>query len=242
LLESLEGKLGMPRLRPPFPAVVGLYERPTVINNVETLTNVPLIIQNGSKWYRQFGTEQSPGVKIFSLSGCINKPGNYELPLGATFRELIYECGGGIPDGKKIKAVMTAGASSTLIEASEKMLDTPMDYESVQQELGAPLGSASVIILDDSVNMAWLADKTLHFFMHESCGKCTPCREGTYWMAQLSHRIMSGKAEPDDVDLLHSVASQIAGKPLCALGEFSVMAVISSIDKFRSDYDAYVRS
>lgn len=242
LLESLEGNLGQPRLRPPFPAVVGLYESPTVINNVETLANIPMIIQKGSSWYRKFGTEQSPGVKIFSLSGCVNKPGNYELPLGTPFRKLIYECGEGILGGRKIKAIMTAGASSTLIAADDNMLDTPMDYEAVQQMLGAPLGSASVIILDESVNMAWLANKTIHFFNHESCGKCTPCREGTYWMAKLSQRIMEKKASAEDISLLHDVAEQIAGKPLCALGEFSVMAVISSIDKFHSDYEAYVRS
>ena len=178
LLESMEGKRGQPRLRPPFPAVTGLFNRPTVINNVETLANVPLIIEHGSAWYRQFGTEKSPGLKIFSLSGKVNKPGNYELPLGATFRHLIYDLGGGITDGKAIRAIMPAGASSGLIMADDKALDTPMDYESVQG-LGTPLGSASVIILDETADMAWLAAKTTYFFMHESCGKCTPCREGT---------------------------------------------------------------
>jgi len=240
LLESMEGKRGQPRLRPPFPAVAGLFNRPTVINNVETLANVPLIIEHGSAWYRQFGTEKSPGLKIFSLSGKVNKPGNYELPLGATFRHLIYDLGGGITDGKAIRAIMPAGASSGLIMADDKALDTPMDYESVQG-LGTPLGSASVIILDETVDMAWMAAKTTHFFKHESCGKCTPCREGTYWMAHLAETIVEGKASAADIDLLQSVGKQIQNKCLCALGEFSIMSVVSSITQFRPDYEAHVK-
>jgi NADH-quinone oxidoreductase subunit F len=240
LLESMEGKRGQPRLRPPFPAVAGLFNRPTVINNIETLANVPLIIEHGSAWYRQFGTEKSPGLKIFSLSGKVNKPGNYELPLGATFRHLIYDLGGGITDGKAIRAIMPAGASSGLIMADDKALDTPMDYESVQG-LGTPLGSASVIILDETVDMAWMAAKTTHFFKHESCGKCTPCREGTYWMAHLAEMIVEGKASAADIDLLQSVAKQIQNKCLCALGEFSIMSVVSSITQFRPDYEAHVK-
>ncbi len=239
LLESIEGKLGQPRLRPPFPAVAGLYASPTVINNVETLTNLPPIVQNGVTWFRGHGTEKSPGVKVFSLSGCINKPGNYELPLGATFRQLIYELGGGIPEGRAIKAIMAAGASSALIQATDAALDTPMDYESVAT-LGASLGSASVIVLDESVNMAWLAKKTSHFFKHESCGKCTPCREGTYWMAHILDRIEDGQASANDVDLLFTVARQMQNKCLCALGEFSTMPVVSSIEKFRGDFLARV--
>lgn len=235
LLESLEGKLGQPRLRPPFPAVAGLYARPTVINNVETLANVPPIIQNGAAWYRDFGTDKSPGVKVFSLSGHVNRPGNYELPLGTTFRELIFNHGGGIPGGRRIKALMSAGASSSLIAADEQVLDTPMDYESLVG-LGASLGSASVIVLDETVNMAWLAQKTTHFFKHESCGKCTPCREGTYWMTHILDRIVEGKAAEADVELLQAVAGQMQGKCLCALGEFSILPVLSSIQKFRSDY------
>jgi NADH-quinone oxidoreductase subunit F len=237
LLESLEGKLGQPRLRPPFPAVEGLYASPTVINNVETLANVPPILEHGSDWYRQFGTERSPGVKIFSLSGRVNRPGNYELPLGTTFRELIYTHGGGIIDGANIKAIMAAGASSNLIMADETALDTPMDYEAVQQQLGTPLGSASVIILDETVNVGWLVNKTVNFFKHESCGKCTPCREGTFWMNQISRRIAAGKASAGDVDLLDAVARQIQNKCLCALGEFSTMAVISGIHQFREDFE-----
>jgi len=237
LLESIEGKLGQPRLRPPFPATFGLFGKPTVINNVETLANIPPIIDRGSGWYRSIGTEKSPGPKIFSLSGCVNKPGNYELPLGTTFRELIFTHGGGVPEGHTIKAFMSAGASSVIVPADDKALDTPMDYESTQNDLNAPLGSASVIIVDDSVNIAWLVNKTVQFFKHESCGKCTPCREGTYWMSHLTRRIATGKADADDINLLDTVAKQMQGKCLCALGEFSTMAVTSGVQKFRSDFE-----
>lgn len=241
MLESLEGKLGQPRLRPPFPPSYGVFGKPTIVNNVETLTNVPMIVSRGAEWYRTIGTEKSPGPKVFSLSGRINKPGNYELPLGTTFRELIYEHGGGIPDGKQIKAIMAAGASSALIVASEAALDTPMDYESVPS-LGAQLGSASVIIIDETVSIDWLINKTMHFFRHESCGKCTPCREGTYWMSHLTERIHSGETAKEDIDLLYDVASQVRGKCLCALGEFSIEAVLSGIDRFREDFDARVKA
>lgn len=241
LLESIEGNLGQPRLRPPFPAVYGLYGKPTVINNVETLTNVAPIIQNGAAWYRQFGTEKSPGVKVFCLSGCINKPGNYELPLGVTFRELIFNHGGGVPAGRTIKAIMPAGASSSLIPADDKALDTPMDYESVMANLGSPLGSASVIVLDDSVNAVWVVSKTVNFFKHESCGKCTPCREGTYWMNSIAKRIIAGKAAKEDIDLLAAVAKQIQGKCLCPLGEFSISAVLSGVQKFRPDFEEFIK-
>ncbi len=250
LLESIEGKLGQPRLRPPFPPSFGLYGKPTIVNNVETLTNIPLIIERGAAWYRSFGTENSPGVKIFSLSGHVNRPGNYELPLGTTFRQLIFEHGGGIPGGCSIKAIMAAGASSSLIVANDKALDTAMDYESVPS-LGAQLGSASVIVIDDSVSMDWLINKTVHFFRHESCGKCTPCREGTFWMMHLTERIhkmrngshsnnpAAGQPSSGDlakeVELLKEVASQIRGKCLCALGEFSIEAVLSAIERFPDD-------
>ena len=235
LLESIEGKLGQPRLRPPFPAVEGLYSRPTVINNVETLANLPFIVVNGATKFHDYGTDKSPGVKIFSLSGKVNKPGNYELPLGTTFRELIFNHGGGIPDGHKIKAIMPAGASSSMILADDKALDTPMDYESVPA-LGAQLGSASVIIIDDTVSMDWLINKTVHFFKHESCGKCTPCREGTYWMAHLTEKVLKPDRTQEDIQLLNTVARQIQNKCLCALGEFSIMAVMSSIEKFPDDF------
>lgn len=239
LLESIEGRLGQPRLRPPFPAVVGLFGKPTVINNVETLTNVPPIIEKGNAWYKTLGTEKSPGVKIFSLSGRVNKPGNYELPLGTTFRELIYTHGGGIPDGKKIKAIMPAGASSFLIKVDEKVLDTPMDYEFVPA-LGAQLGSASMIIIDETVNIADVVNSTVHFFKHESCGKCTPCREGTYWMSKITERLESPTAKKEDIELLVSVADQIQNKCLCPLGEFSICAVQTGVNLFREDFEAKI--
>jgi NADH-quinone oxidoreductase subunit F len=240
LLESLEGKRGQPRVRPPFPPAFGLYGKPTVVNNVETLTNVPLIMANGADWYKSMGTADSAGVKIFSLSGRVRKPGNYELPFGATFRELIYEHGGGILEGRPVKAIMAAGASSSLIAVDDKALDTPMDYASVRT-LGADLGSASVIVIDDTVSIDWVINKTIHFFKHESCGKCTPCREGNYWMQHLSERIYSGEGSQEDVELLHSVAKQMQNKCLCALGEFATMAVVTGIERFPQDFKLPVR-
>ncbi len=241
MLESIEGKLGQPRLRPPFPPSYGLFGKPTVVNNVETLTNLPMILAKGVDWYRSIGTEKSPGPKIFSLSGRVNNPGNYELPLGKTYRELIYEYGGGTPGDRPVKAIMSAGASSSLIVANDAALDTPMDYESVPK-VGGSLGSASVIIIDDLVNIPWLINKTVHFFKHESCGKCTPCREGTFWMSHLTDRIDRGVAKKEDVDLLYDVASQMKGKCLCALGEFSIEAVMSGIERFKQDFDENVNS
>ncbi len=240
LLESLEGKLGQPRLRPPFPAAEGLYGKPTVVNNVETLTNLPPILTRGAEWYRSIGTEKSPGPKVFSLSGHIVRPGNYELPLGTTFRTLIYDCGGGIPDGRVIKAIMPAGASSMILPASDAILDTPMDYESVAAS-GSALGSASVIVMDETVDLAWVAWKTGEFFKHESCGKCTPCREGTYWMLHASDRLVHDRAEEGDAALLESVARGMQGKCLCALGEFSTMPVLTAMERFRADFDAHLK-
>lgn len=237
LLESLEGKRGQPRVRPPFPPSRGLYDKPTVVNNVETLSSVPYIMTHGAKGYREFGTEKSPGTKIFSLSGCVNKPGNYELPLGSTFRTLIFDekYGGGIANGNKIKAIMPAGASSSMIVADDKALDTLLTYEDVR-EVGGDLGSASVIVVDDSVKLDWLITKTMDFFSHESCGKCTPCREGTFWMKKLTQRVSSDEATEEDVALLFDVAKQVQGKTLCALGDFSTMAVVTSIERFPEDF------
>lgn len=240
LLESLEGKRGLPRLRPPFPPSYGLYGKPTVVNNVETFTNIPLIITQGADWYKSLGTEDTAGVKIFCLSGCVEKPGNYELPFGTTFRELIYEHGGGIANGNMIKAIMPAGASSSVLAASEEVLDTPMDYTSVRG-IGAELGSASIIVVDDTFTMDWVINKTIHFFRHESCGKCTPCRDGNYWMQHLTERIYQGQATGNDVQLLDRVAKLIQDKCLCALGEFSIQAVMTSIERFPKDFEAKVK-
>jgi NADH-quinone oxidoreductase subunit F len=236
LLESIEGKRGQPRIRPPFPAVYGLYGKPTVVNNVETLANIPLIVENGADWYKSLGTADSAGVKIFSLSGHVNQPGNYELPFGTTYRELIYKYGGGVTGDRPVKAIMSAGASSAMIVADDKALDTPMDYASVRT-LGADLGSASVIVINDSVDLDWVINKTIHFFKHESCGKCTPCREGTYWMLHLIERIERGEDVKANTELLHNVARQIQNKCLCPLGEFSTMAVTTAIERFPADFE-----
>lgn len=236
LLESLEGKRGQPRNRPPFPAVFGLFGKPTVINNVETFANVPPILANGADWYKSIGTADAAGVKIYSLSGRVRKPGNYELPFGSTFRQLIYEHGGGVQDSRTVKAIMPAGASSSLIVADDKVLDTPIDYAAVRA-MGADLGSASVIVLDDTVDLKWVISKTLKFFKHESCGKCTPCREGTFWMNNISKRMQNGNTANEDVDLLLNVAKQMQGKCLCALGEFSTMTVVTGIERFPKEFN-----
>jgi NADH-quinone oxidoreductase subunit F len=235
LLESLEGKLGQPRVRPPFPAIEGLYAKPTVVNNVETLANVPPVIRNGADWYLQIGTEQSPGPKIACLSGHVNRPGNYEVEMGTTYRELVYgeQYGGGIPGGKGFKALLPSGGSGPIIV--EDALDAPMTFEGLQPH-GSLMGSASIIVMDESVDMVWAAMKMIHFFHHESCGKCTPCREGTYWLDQVFHRIWHGHGRETDVKLLESIAKQMMGACLCALGEFATSPVLSTIRHFPEDY------
>jgi NADH-quinone oxidoreductase subunit F len=239
LLESLEGKIGMPRARPPFPATHGLYGQPTVVNNTETLSNVPTILLNGPEAYRRLGTEKSPGKKIACLSGTVRRPGNYEFELGKiTFRDLIFgeEFGQGLIElDRTVKAIMPSGASSTLL--TEAALDTPLDYESVAQA-GSLLGSASVIIMDNTIDVEWAAHRVTAFFKHESCGKCTPCREGTHWMLRLYEKISAGQALKADVELLNAVAGQMVGKCFCPLGEFATGPVLSSIKLFRADYDA----
>ncbi|MCZ6530556.1 MAG: NADH-quinone oxidoreductase subunit NuoF [Chloroflexi bacterium] len=238
LLESLEGKLGQPRLRPPFPAAEGLYGKPTVVNNVETLTNLPPIINRGADWFSSIGTEKSTGTKVFSVSGKVERPGNYELPLGATFRELIFERAGGIPNGHAIKAILPAGASAPILPATKEVLDTGMDYESVSQ-VGSSLGSASIIVIDETVDIAWVESKITDFFEHESCGKCTPCRDGTYWMKHIFERIMHDTAQPQEIDLLHTVGIGIQGKCLCALGDFAGLAVTSALERFGPEFDLH---
>lgn len=209
LLNSLEGKMGQPRLRPPFPAQKGggLYGEPTVVNNVETLANVPWIMTNGAEAYKAIGTEQSAGTKIFCVSGHVKKPGNYELPFGVTFRELLYDYAGGPLDGREFKGILPSGGSGPIVAATDEVLDTPLTYEDMQS-VGTILGSASVIVMDDSVNMVWVASKVIKFFKHESCGKCTPCREGTYWIDKVVDRIMAGEGSPSDVDLISNAGSE----------------------------------
>ena len=238
LLESLEGKRGNPRIRPPFPAVVGLYNKPTVINNVETLANVPYIMTNGADAYREFGTESSPGTKVFCLSGHVNNPGNYELPFGGetTLRKLIFELGGGTPSGLDVKGILPAGASGAILPGTDEVLDTPITYESMR-EWDSAIGSASLIVLDTSVDMTWAASKMIHFFAHESCGQCTPCREGTYWLDRLYDRMKTGEADMGDVDRMDSIAEQMFGKCICALGDFAVNPVRATIRWFPEDYE-----
>jgi len=241
LLESLEGKLGQPRMRPPFPAVVGLYGQPTVINNVETLANVPPIIANGAEWYRSLGTERSPGTKVFCLSGHVNRPGNYEAEMGKiTFRQLIYDFGGGVLGGRRVKGILPAGASAPILPATDAILDTPLDYESVQAA-GSMLGSASIIVMDETTDMVWAALKMIRFFKHESCGKCTPCREGTYWLWRVLERIYRGQGRMEDIDILENVARNMVGKCFCLLGEFATSPVLSTIKHFRPEFEAYAQ-
>ncbi len=241
LLESLEGRRPMPRSRPPFPAVEGLYRRPTVINNVETLANVPSIIDRGSGWYNSIGTPpRNTGPKIFCLSGRVNRPGNYELPLGAvTIRELIDEYGQGVIDGKSVKGVLTAGVSAPILTADK--LDTKLDYDSVQAA-GSMLGSASLIVLDEQTCIVRAAALMEEFFRHESCGKCTPCREGTSWLFKILSRIEAGRGVPADLDLLLSLSGEISGKVLCALGDFATSPVVATVKQFREEYEQHITS
>jgi NADH-quinone oxidoreductase subunit F len=239
LLNSLMGERGQPWSKPPFPAIEGLYHKPTVVNNTETLANVPPIIVNGADWYTSMGTEQSTGPKIVCLSGHVNNPGNYEVIMGMSFRELVYgeAYGGGIPGGKAFKALLPSGGSGPVVVADA--LDAPITYEGLTP-FGSAVGSASVVVMDETVDMVWAAMKMVHFFNHESCGKCTPCREGTYWMDQLLHRIYYGHGTPQDLMTLKSVAGQIGGRTLCALGDFAVNPVLSTIRHFFHEYEAKV--
>jgi NADH-quinone oxidoreductase subunit F len=236
LIESLAGNLGQPWSKPPFPAVEGLYRKPTVVNNTETLANVPLILVNGAEWYKAMGTPESPGVKIVCVSGHVNNPGNYEVPLGTTYRELI-EMAGGMRDGRKFKALLPSGGSGPIIV--EDALDATCSYEGLTP-FRSVMGSASVIVMDETTDMVWAALKMTHFFRHESCGKCTPCREGTFWMDSVLHDIYHGHGTEKDIKLLESVANQMQGKCLCALGEFATSPVLSTIRYFLDEYKAKV--
>ncbi len=239
LLESLEGNRPMPRSRPPFPAISGLYSKPTVVNNVETICNVPHILLHGADWFKKIGpNEKSAGPKIYCLSGWVNRPGNYELPLGAvTFRELIEHWGMGMRDGAKIKGVLPAGISAPIVPADQ--LDAKLDYEGVAGA-GSMLGSASLIVIPEDVSIVRAATRMLEFFRHESCGKCTPCREGTQWLHKILLRFEQGRGEPKDLDLLLSLSNQISGKVLCALGDFATSPVTATIKHFRPEYLAAI--
>ncbi len=234
LIKSLEGELGQPWAKPPFPAVEGLYGKPTVVNNTETLSNVPAIITKGAEWYKSMGTPQSPGPKIVCMSGHVEKPGNYEVELGVTYRELL-DMAGGMAGGKKFKALLPSGGSGPVI--TEDALDAPLTYEGLTEH-GSVMGSASVIVMDETVDMVWAAKKMIHFFKHESCGKCTPCREGTFWMERVLERMYDGQGKQKDLQTLEGVAQQVKGKTLCALGEFAVSPVLSTIRHFPEEYRA----
>jgi NADH-quinone oxidoreductase subunit F len=237
LLESLEGKRGYPRLKPPFPAAVGLYGGPTVINNCETLSTVPAIIANGGAWYASIGTEKSKGTRIFCLSGHVNRPGNYELPMGTTFRTLIEDFGGGVLGGRQVKAFIPGG-SSTLILGADK-LDISMDYEAVAAA-GSMLGAAGVIVMDETTCIVGAVLRMTEFYRDESCGKCTPCREGTFWLVQLLERLEAGQGRASDIELLRDICDNIAGKSFCPLGDAATSSILSSIKLFRDEYIAHV--
>jgi NADH-quinone oxidoreductase subunit F len=237
LLDSLEGRRGQPRPRPPFPPVQGLYNAPTQINNVCTIATVPSIIELGAAEFAKIGSESSPGTAIFSVSGNVVRPGNYELVLGTPMRELVYEWAGGIPDGRELKAVIPGGSSVPALTPDE--IDVPLDYDSLAA-LGTFFGAASLIVVDDRCCMVQLALRSTKFYMHESCGKCTPCREGTRWMVQLLEKLEAGDGEPGDLDLLDSVGDRILGKSLCALGDFAVYPVASFLKHWRSEFEAHI--
>jgi NADH-quinone oxidoreductase subunit F len=237
LLESLEGSRGQPRTKPPFPAISGLYAAPTLINNVETLATVPSIVTMGGKQYAQLGVENSRGTRVFSLSGNVARGGNYELELGTTLRELVYDLGGGIPDGRELKAIIPGGSSVPVLTATD--VDTPLDFDSMAAA-GTMLGSGAVIVIDDRCCMVQLGLRVAQFYMHESCGKCTPCREGTRWMVQLLHKIEAGEATQGELDVLLNVCDRILGNCLCPLGDAAAMPVASYVARFRDEYQRHI--
>ena len=236
LLDSLEGRRGQPRLKPPFPAVAGLYGRPTVVNNVETISSVPSIVANGADWFRSMGTERSTGYGIFSLSGHVTRPGQYEAPLGVTLRELL-DMAGGIRGGRSLK-FWTPGGSSTPIFTAEH-LDVPLDYESVGAA-GSMLGTRALQVFDETTCVVRAVARWTDFYAHESCGKCTPCREGTYWMKLIYHRLEAGEGTAEDLATLLDVCDNILGRAFCALGDGATSPVTSSIQYFREEYEAHV--
>jgi NADH-quinone oxidoreductase subunit F len=238
LLNSLQGLRGYPRVKPPFPAVVGLYGCPTVINNVETLSNVPHIVLHGSEWFASLGKPNDGGTRLFCLSGHITRPGIYELPMGFPLRRMIEEVGGGVWHGKKLKCVIPGGSSCPVLTANE--IDVTMDFDSVAK-LGSMLGSGGVVILDEDTCMVKIAWRLMRFYAHESCGWCIPCREGTLWLRSLLERFHAGGAVPEDLDTALDVAYNILGKTLCPLGDAAVMPVISILKKFRHEFEEHLR-
>ena len=237
LLDSLEGKRGNPRLKPPFPAIQGLYQGPTLINNVETLATVPAIIRMGGERYAQLGVETSTGTKVVSVSGHVQRPGNYELPLGISSREIIYGLAGGPPAGREVKCWFPGGSSAPVLTAAD--LDVPYDFDSMGKA-GSMLGSGAIIVVDDSTPILDVALKLARFYRHESCGKCTPCREGTNWTVKMLERIDAGEATPMDLEIMASVQEHIIGNCLCVLGDAMAMPIGSMIEKFRDEFEQHI--
>lgn len=237
LLESLEGKKGQPRFKPPFPASFGLYGRPTTINNTETLSSIATIMRNGGKWFADLGVANSGGEKLFSMSGHLNNPGNFEIPMGTPFSELL-KMAGGVRNGRKLKAVIPGGSSVPVLKG-EIMMGLNMDYDSIAKA-GSYLGSGAVIVMDDSTDMVKVLQRISRFYFSESCGQCTPCREGTGWLYRLLTRIVEGKGTPEDITRLEDVSHNIEGRSICALGEAAAMPVWSFIKNFREEFEYYV--
>lgn len=238
LLSSLEGGRGEPRIKPPFPAVSGLYGMPTIVNNVETLCNVPPIIDRGVEWYRSIGTEKSPGPKLYSVSGAVERPGNYELPLGVTMRELL-ELAGGVRGGKKLKAFQPGGASAPVLLPEH--LDVPLDFESTMAA-GSMLGTAGVVVFDEDTCMIQAALHYAEFFAHESCGQCSPCREGTEWIRRILHRFEEGGGTEADLEVLHSFRRTMQGATICLLSDAATFFVLSLLEKFPEEFEAHIKS
>jgi len=239
LLSSLEGWRGHPKLKPPFPAAEGLYRKPTVINNVETLFNVPFIVTEGAEWYRQWGTERSPGLKLFCVSGHVERPGTYELPMATPMRGLIYDVCGGPKAGIPLKAIIPGGSSTPMMPA-EAALETNLDYESIF-EAGSMLGCGAVIAINEQTCLVKVTERLAAFYKHESCGKCIPCREGTDWMYKILQRIERGQGRMEDLDLLLDICDNISGKSFCPLGDAAVGPVQSSVERFREEYEFHIR-
>jgi len=237
LMESLEGKRGIPRIRPPFPAVVGLWGGPTVINNAETLASVPHIILGGGQWYANLGTPKNGGTRLFCLSGHLNKPGVYELPLGYNLKKMIYEVGGGIPNGHKLKAVTPGGSSTPVLTADE--IDVGMDFDQLMKA-GSMLGSGGVVVLDDHTCMVKYAQRIMMFYQHESCGWCIPCREGTDWLNKTLRRFHAGAGVKKDIDNIQYLSENMLGRTFCPLGDAAAMPTISIVKKFREEFEAHL--
>jgi NADH-quinone oxidoreductase subunit F len=238
LLNSLEGLRGQPRLRPPFPAVEGLYASPTVINNVETLMNVPDIVTRGAEWFRELGTEKSPGSKMFTVSGKVERPGNYEVPMGTPFRTLLEEFAGGVLGGKGLKAFTPGGSSTPMLTADA--IDVHLDYESIA-EAGSLLGTGAIMVMDETDCVVAAAERMVRFYAHESCGKCTPCREGSWWATRVLGRLEDGYGREGDIPLMHDMGTNIMFRAFCALADGTASVINSSLKHFADEYEAHVR-